>query len=167
MSTFILTGFFGLLSGRRVRSEVTRSDGSSQTLYHVHYITSVTCSTSSVSADLRKYSPPNDIILRDNTIAFLVAKCYIPPANVPGNILLEAIHIAAVPGDPSSPGYEDSVPDFPFPAAFAQGLVTGDYQMNPEKAASFSFTLSDYVRGQTRQSAVTHVTNLIAILFNS
>ena len=163
MSTFTTAGFFGLTSGCHICTEVAKTNGSTQGVYYIHYITSVNCSVSGpISAELRKYSPPNDTVLADNTIAFVIAKVYVPPANVPGNILLEAIHIAPVPGDPTSEAYEDSVPDFRFPAIFAHGCVINEHQEEKLGVVTFPMVVSDYIRGGTKQSTLQYVYHNVA-----
>ena len=128
MSTFTLTGFFSLTSGQRVHTELPKPNSSTQGVYYVHYVTSLnTAQTGAISAEIRKYSPPHDIILQNDTIVFVVAKAYVPPGDTTGNMLLEASHIIPVPGNPNSEGYEDLVPDFCFPLIFAQGTVTGEH----------------------------------------
>lgn len=104
-----------------------------------------------ISAELRRYSPPNDAVLADDTIAFVIAKVYVPPANVPGSILLEAIHIAPVPSDPTSDTYEDTVPNFHYPAVFAQGTVLNNHQEKQSGLVTFPMNVSDYIRGTTKQ----------------
>ena len=85
-----------------------------------------------------------------------------PPANVPENILLEAIHIVPVPGDPTSEAYEDSVPDFCFPAIFAQGCVINEYQEEQLCVITFPMVVSDYICGGTKQSTLQYVYHNIA-----
>ena len=150
MSAFTIMGYFSLRSGRRVRTEV-RNNGTTKILYHMHYVTSVDCSQSGpISAELRKYSPPNDIVLQDDTIALITAKAYIPPGTVPGSILLEVIRMAPVPVQ--SPGYMDPESDFRYPTVFAHGTVTGEHDGGQGGVVRFPMTTSDYVRGSTKQT---------------
>ena len=159
MSTFTLTGFFGLTSGQRVHTELPKPNGSTQGVYYVHYVTSLnTAQTGAISAEIRKYSPPHDIILQNDTIVFVVAKAYVPPGDTTGNMLLEASHIIPVPGNPNSDGYEDLVPDFRFPLIFAQGTVTGEHTETEGGIVTFPVTVSDYVRGATKLSTLLCVT---------
>lgn len=156
MSAFIVTGFFGLASGRRIRTEISKTNGTAQAIYHISYTTSIDCNISGpVSAELRKYSPPGDTIFQDDTIAYVIAKAYVPPGNVQGNILLEAIHIAPVLGDPTSREYEDKVPDFIQPAVFIHGTVSGDSDNEQNGVVTFPVVVSDYVRGSTMQTTLT------------
>lgn len=158
MSAFIISGFFSLTSGRRIRTDVARPNGTSQGVYYVHYETIVQCSQSGpISAELRKYSPPGESVLQNDTIAYVVAKAYMPPPNMPRTFLLEAIHIAPEPGDPSSDDYEDSVPDFPFPSFFIQGTVSEEHKVDEGGIVNFPVNVSDYVRGNNKKSTVTYV----------
>ena len=158
MSTFIVSGFFSLTSGRRVRSEVPRPNGSSQGVYHIYYDTTVQCTqTGPISAELRKYSPPGEPVLQNDTIAYVVAKAYMPPVNMPRIILLEAIHIASEPGDPTSDEYEDSVPDFPFPSIFVQGTTSAEHKGDDGGVIHFPVTVTDYVRGHNKKSNIVYV----------
>ncbi|KAF8473658.1 hypothetical protein DFH94DRAFT_655147, partial [Russula ochroleuca] len=80
MSSFILIGFFALTGGRRVRFDVARPNGSPVTICHMLYNTSVICSREpgELSAEVRKYSPVGEAPLPDNTVAFMVAKAFVP-----------------------------------------------------------------------------------------
>ena len=152
MSTFTTVGGFGLTFGCRIRTEVSKSNGTTQAVYYMYYITSINCAMlGPISAELHRYSPPNDAVLADDTIAFVIAKVYVPPANVPGSILLEAIHIAPVPSDPTSDTYEDTVPNFHYPAVFAQGTVLNNHQEKQSGLVTFPMNVSDYIRGTTKQ----------------
>ena len=158
MSAFIISGFFSLTSGRRIRTDVPRSNGTSQGVYHVYYETIVQCSqTDLITAELRKYSPPGETVLQNDTIAYVVAKAYMPPPSMPRTFLLEAIHIAPEPGDPTSDDYEESVPDFPFPSFFIQGTVSDEHKVDEGGVVNFPVNVSDYVRGNNKKSTVMYV----------
>ena len=123
--------------------------------YHVSYTTSINCNISGpVSAELHKYSPPGDTIFQDNTIAYVIAKAYIPPGSVQGNILLEAIHIAPVLGDPTSKEYEDKVLDFIQPAVFIHRTVSGNSNSEQNGIVMFPVIVLDYVCGSTMQMTI-------------
>lgn len=166
MSAFTISGFFGLASGRRVRTEISKSNGSTQGVYYMTYITSIQCSNSDpVSAELRKYSPPGDSVFQDDTIAYVIAKAFVPPGTVTGNILLEALHIAPVPGDPASFNYVNSVPDFQFPAVFAHGTVCGEAEGDQNSVVTFPVSVSDYIRGSTMQTTLMFFSFLFPLFF--
>ena len=155
MTTFIISGFFALSSGRRLRTEVPRLNGTSQGIYYVHYDTTVQCSQSGpVSAEIRKYSPPGECVIQDDTIAYVVAKAYVPSSALSGTVLLEAIHIAPEPGNPTSENYEDSVPDFPFPMIFAKGTVCGEPKSEGGTVVLFALAVSDYIRGGNKKTTL-------------
>ena len=155
MTTFIISGFFALSSGRRVRTEVPRSNGTSQGVYYVHYDTTVQCSQSGpISAEIRKYSPPGECVIPDDTIAYVVAKAYVPASTQSGLVLLEAIHIAPEPGNPNSEMYQDSVPDFPFPIVFAEGTVCEEPNTEGGSVVLFALAVSDYIRGGNKKSTL-------------
>ena len=87
-------------------------------------------------------------------MAFLVAKAYIPPGNIAGNVLLEAVHVAPLPGDPSEDSYDDHLPDFAHPLVFGLGTVTAAVDNLPDGRISFPVSLSDYVRGTLKESTI-------------
>ncbi|EDR08646.1 uncharacterized protein LACBIDRAFT_326833 [Laccaria bicolor S238N-H82] len=113
-----LYGFFALASGRRLA--ITKPGAKSRTWY-CYYSTTIQTSTGNIlPADLRIYSPINDVVHPDNTIAFVIAKAYIPPNDT---TFLDVLHLAICPGDPSSESYEESLPDCPYPWIFGVGHV--------------------------------------------
>jgi hypothetical protein len=110
MLSFTIVGFFALTSGRCLQ---TIRPGTTTRTWHAHYTTTVQCvSLPYVPADLHIYSPMNDILHPNNTIAFVVAKVHVPQS---GDILLDAIRIVPCLGDPSLDSYDDTVLDFQFP----------------------------------------------------
>lgn len=146
MSSFIVIGYFGLSSGRRLCSDVTRANGSTAAIWHAYYDTCLMCSGSpTLPAELRKYSTVNDAILVDDMVAFVVAKAFIPPGNLPGNVLLDAFHVVPMSGDPSSEDYEAHLPDFPLHLVFALGTVTAPHETLPGGMVTFPLLLSEYV----------------------
>jgi len=165
---FTVSGFFALASGRRVRTEVPRSNGTTQAAYYITYATSLDCSNSHpVSAELRKYSPPGDTVFQDETVAYVITKAFVPPGHVAANILLDAVHIAPILGDPSSDEYENSVPDFLHPAIFAHGTVSGDGVADANSVVTFPVNVSDYVRGSTMMTTLTSAFPLVLPFFPS
>ena len=103
MSSFTKQSFFTLASGRRLQ---TIKPGTTIRAWHAHYTTTIQCvAPLYVPADLRVYSPINDILHPDDTIAFIVARVHLPQTS---NILLDAIHIVPFPGDPSNNAYGDA-----------------------------------------------------------
>jgi hypothetical protein len=156
MSSCCIIGFFELMHGRRVDTDVNKPDGSVVTTKHDFYETCVVCSDAiSMPAELRKYSPVKEVILRDKTVAYVVAKLNVPPAG--GPLLLEAWHVAPVPGDPSSIDYNAHIPDFERPIVIGLGIVSAGPDGPPGGAVTFPVTVSDYVRGGVKESTVRYV----------
>src|SRR6267154_6240230 len=92
MSSFTMIGFFALASGRRLQ---TTKPGTTTRTWHAHYTTTIQCiSPPYLPADVRIYSPINDVLHPENTIAFIVARVHVPST---GDILLDAL-IRKIPG---------------------------------------------------------------------
>ncbi|KAI5994451.1 hypothetical protein EDD15DRAFT_2166006 [Pisolithus albus] len=156
MSATIVFGFFGLASGERVR---TVRAGSSTATYHCVYQTTIQCTSGAVlPAMLRVYSPYNDVVLADNTVAFMSVKVTVP-TNIPGDpILLEGIYVAAVPGDATSDEYEHHIPDFPHPMVVGLGSVTAPPKtLSDGTSKAFDVVSTDYVRDTRMTSTVSCV----------
>jgi hypothetical protein len=152
MSSFTILGFFALASGRRVQ---TVKPGTAIRTWHAHYNTTIQCiSPPYVPADLRIYSPMNDILHPDDTIAFVVARVHVPQT---GDILLDAIRIVPFPGDPSHDSYDDAVPNFQFPMVYGLGIVSSPHETLQNGSTAFSVVLTEYVRDVNQQSNVRYV----------
>ena len=158
MSSFIIVGFLGLTSGCRVRSDVTRPDGTPLVLWHVIYDTCIICAQPpSLPAELQKYSPINDVVYPDDTVAFVVAKAYVPPVNISKTVLLDTILMIPVPGDPSSTEYDERVPDLCTPLVFGIGTVAAAHDSAPNTPVYFPTTVSEFVRGSPKQTVIQYV----------
>jgi hypothetical protein len=105
-------------------------------------------------ADLRIYSPVNDILHPDNTIAFVIARVHTPHN---GDILLDALHIVPCPGDPSQNSYNETVPNFQFPMVYGLGIVSTSHETLPNGSTGFCVALTEYVRDVSQQSTVQYV----------
>ncbi|GBE87843.1 hypothetical protein SCP_1200680 [Sparassis crispa] len=158
MSSLNICGFFCLASGHCVSS--TKPNSTFKTYYCI-YDTTVQCaSAAAVGAELRIYSPMNDVILTDNMIALVFARAHILSSG--GTVLLEASHLYPFPHDLSSDSYEDTIANVPSAFIFGVGTVGGGYGMleRPakfsdapvEKIKVFDINISDYVRNSTRLS---------------
>jgi len=155
MSCFLILGFFALLSGQWVCTAITKVDGLSTSIWHIHYEMALTCQEPpSLPAELRNYSPVNDTVFQDNTVTFMLAKVYVPPGNIAGNVLLEAIHVVPLPGDPSDKSYNKHLPNFPYPLKLGLGTVTSLVETLPDGCISFPVSLSDYMQGNLKQSVL-------------
>ena len=93
-------------------------------------------------ADLCIYSPINDILHPDNTIAFVVARVHVPQTR---NILLDVICIVPFPGDPSHDSYDEAVPNFQFPMVYGLGIVLSPHETLQNGSTAFSVSLMEYV----------------------
>jgi hypothetical protein len=152
MSTFTVVGFLALAQGRRVMS--TRPGGTTRT-WHAFYVTSVQCADSSaLPGELRIYSPMNDVLHPDHTIAFVHARAHIT-AN--GHVQLDASHLIRFPGDPEDESYENSIPDFPYPLIIALGNVSSRHSHTPNGSRVFPMSVSDYVRDSVQSSNIASV----------
>jgi hypothetical protein len=117
-------------------------------IWHAHYATTIQCADgNTIPADLRIYSPMNDVLHADDTVAFIYARAHLPN-NSPA--LLDASHIVACPGDPTDNDYEDSVPDLPHPFVIALGHVTGRASHSANGSRLFPIATSEYVRDNTQ-----------------
>jgi hypothetical protein len=144
-------GFFGLAEGKRVMT--TRPNNTR--IWHAHYTTTVQCADgSSLPANLRIYSPMNDILHSDNTVAFVYARAHIASTSL---VLMDASHVIPFPGDPLSDSYGDSVPNLPNPFVIALGHVSGKASHLPDGSRTFPLALSEYVRDSTQVCAITYV----------
>jgi hypothetical protein len=150
--------FFALANGHRLQ---TLKPGTSVRTWHAHYATTIQCITPPyVPADLRIYSPINDVLHPDNTIAFVVARVHIPHT---GDILLDALHIVPCPGNPSDDSYDDTVPDFQFPMVYGLGVVSSPHESLPNGSTAFSVALTEYVRDANQQSTVQYIISYYAL----
>jgi hypothetical protein len=157
MSSFYIIGFLELTGGRRSPTLATRADGSASRLWHVFYQAEVLCSDGArppFHAEVRKYSEPGELVLAENTVAFLVAKAYVPAGAGTGVVQLEASHIVPVPGDSSSSSYSGHLLNFWHPMAFLLGVVDIPKGVRPVGQNGFFVTVSEYVRGAQRQSQI-------------
>ena len=162
MSSFYLFGNFAVAGGSRVFTEKTIATGSTgdRTVRtpHILYDTTVTLTDSStIQANLRVYSPPNDQPLPSQTVVFAVSKAF-APAN--GTILLDVLTLVPYPGNPDDDAYEDTIPDFPATLAMITGPVRAKHHVgNDGKSRAFFVEVSEYVRDTARISNIECVFN--------
>jgi hypothetical protein len=140
MSSCFIFGFFKLMNGHHVETEVKKEDGSMVMTNHHLYESCIVCSNSvSIPAEIYKYSPAKEVILEDKTIAYVVAKLNVP--SVGGPVLLEAWHLALVPGNPLSADYTFHIPDFEQPIVVRLGVVAAGPDGPPSGAVTFPVTV--------------------------
>ena len=160
--TCLVYGFFALASGRRVavsrlNSSNPQADSSkSPSRWFCFYTTSLQCANhDAIDAQLRVYSPRDDIPLQDNTIAFVLAKLHVPSN---GTALLDALTVHPVPGDPQDEAYEGNVPDMPYPFVFGLGTTQGAHQTLADSASrGFLVRTSERVRDEQMASELLYV----------
>lgn len=147
MSSFTLIGFFALTGGKRLVS------AKSSKTYYCFYTTTIQCSAGiDVPAEIRVYSPYNDVPHPDDTIAFVIARAFCPPNDTAH---LDAYHLVPVPGNPTESEYQSQrVPDYPYPFASGVGPVLGTEILPDSTTKTFSVAVSDYVRDGTKSSTV-------------
>jgi hypothetical protein len=133
-------------------------------IWHAHYTSSVQCIDGTcLPANIRIYSPMNDIPHADNTIAFVYARAHVTNDSM---VLMDASHVVPCPGNPKDETYEDSVPDLPHPFVIALGHVSGKASHFPEGSHTFPLTVSDYVRDNTQMSTIRYVDLYFMPLFH-
>lgn len=148
MSSLAFMGFFCLAEGKRVMT--TRPN--STRIWHAHYTSTVQCADGTfLPANIRVYSPMNDVPHPDNTIAYVYARAHITNDLT---VLMDASEIIACPGDPDDDSYQDSVPDMPNPFLIALGHVSGKASHLPDGSRSFPLAASEYVRDNTHLSTI-------------
>ncbi|KIK11994.1 hypothetical protein PISMIDRAFT_47046, partial [Pisolithus microcarpus 441] len=153
MSSTIIVGFFALAGGEHVK---TVKANSLTATYHCVYNTVIQCTSGVLfPASLRVYSPYKDMVLPDDMVVFVIAKASIPASVPEQTILLEAMWVVAVPGDPTSETYEASVPDFPYPVVIGLGSVSSQPRvLSDGTSRAFTVLSSDYVRDSRLESSV-------------
>jgi hypothetical protein len=157
MSSLALMGFFGLAEGKRVMT--TRPNNTR--IWHAHYTTTVQCTDgSSLPANVRIYSPMNDVLHPDDTVAFIYARAHISASST---VVMDASHVVPVPGNALDDSYEDSVPNLPNPFVIALGHVSGKASHLPDGSRTFPIAVSEYVRDSTQLCAITYVHHLVLL----
>lgn len=161
MSSFIIVGLFSLRAGHFVYTSVPRRTGGTGTICHAQYSTAVVCrAVPHLPAELRVFSRGDETFLPDQTVAFVVAKVYVPPANVPGDLQLDAMHLAPFPGNPCSDSYDCSLPNFPCPLVFGHGTVSDNHSTLDNGQVVFPVAMSEYVWRLTQQSTILYPLSL-------
>ncbi|KAI6169716.1 hypothetical protein EDD17DRAFT_26378 [Pisolithus thermaeus] len=124
--------------------------------YHCVYTTSLECDDgTSIPAELRIYSPFNDVVMPDNTFGYVVAKAYFPAAVPEEKALLEASRFFPFPGDPSSGAYEESIPDYVTPFVMGLGSIPAPAVTLPDGSSrAFCVVVADYVRDSRKSSTI-------------
>jgi hypothetical protein len=147
---FLIVGLFPLTSGTRLHVG-----------HIVSYKTAVaTFKTTPVDAVLHVPTAPEDTILGDGTVAFVIGKTFIPPPHSCRPIAINSIQIAPIPGNPSDPtSYQTHIPHYPIPTVIAQGAVAPATATDWAGVPSFALAVSNYVRGGANTSTVVSVSH--------
>jgi hypothetical protein len=157
MSSFTIIGFFALAEGNRVR---TTKPGSSTSVCHCHYASSIQCSHGTpINAQIRVFSPATDPHIHpDDTVVFVIGSAWMEKDRQI-RILIDADHMIAMPGDPTSDDYDEKMPDFRFPIVNAVGHVLNTHHNTYENhtEVEVNVSVSDYVRGQIQHSTIQYV----------
>jgi hypothetical protein len=89
-----------------LKKSFTKRTGEKGTISHAYYDTAVVCChPPHLPAELRVYVRGGELIL-DNTVAIVIAKGYVPPPDVAGDLLLDTLYIASFLGDPTVDEYD-------------------------------------------------------------
>ena len=143
LASFTISGFFALTDGNR-----------NNDLQHTCYHSALACMNShAVPAEIYTFNP-SGVFLPDNTIAHLIGKAYYPPLGDCRPVIIETVVFAPFPGDLSSPAYAENLPDFPFPAVSAVGIVSSVPTTTDDGKVDFLVTAQDYVCGGMKTSTV-------------
>ncbi len=156
--TFVILGFLALGDGRRrsvqkpaspsKKLQPSAPSSTPPSTWFNFYSTTIQCSdnTSAPPAEIRIYGPPGDVPLPENTIAFVLAKVHIPDS---GSILLDAICMYAIPGNPQSSDYEERAPDIVHPYIYGIGSTLGKAKSLVDgKSKGFAVNVVERVRDQ-------------------
>ncbi|EJD38501.1 hypothetical protein AURDEDRAFT_128834 [Auricularia subglabra TFB-10046 SS5] len=149
MTSFLLSGYLAVSNGRRLASE---NPTTKKTTHHMYYDTVIQTMGVDVPAEIRLWVPSSEQPLADGTIVDLLAKVH-TPAN--SKAMLDAIQLNAFPGDPNGDGYEDHIPERPFPTIIVLGHTSGAAEtMDDGVSVGYHVSTSEYVRDQSRASRV-------------
>ena len=156
MSALNLFGVFALRNGRRNKS------GKS---YYCFYNTVLQCSSgTTLPAEMRIYSPMNDVAVEDDTVVFAHCRAYL----LYSEILLDASHIFPFPGDPSSREYDENLPDFRSPYVSGLGYVPFRHEVLSDSGSkAFNVVCSEYVRDKKQTSTIQYVFSVPFVNFDN
>ena len=91
----------------------------------------------------------------DNTVAFIVAKAYIPSPGCLLNIaLLDDLYLIPFPGNTDAYEYEDHIPDFPNPLITTLGMVSVSGSDLSTGHHCFPLSVREYVRDENKSSVI-------------
>ncbi|KAI0038340.1 hypothetical protein FA95DRAFT_1567799 [Auriscalpium vulgare] len=150
--SYLLYGNF-CLAGGKTRTPTSRNGQAANPTFHRFYDTTISLADgTTLQAQLRIWSPSNDVGHPDNTVVFATVKAH-SAAGSPA--LLDVMSLIPYPGNPSDADYDDPIPVLP--STFVGiGVVRSQ---GPETAAdglsrAFLLDVSDYVRDSTKTSTI-------------
>ena len=148
MSLFVIIGLFPLSA-----SECTEN---AQT---ITYTSSVVCLDGTpIPASVHVPSSPSNPVLQNGTVALLIGTIFVPPRRDTNPIMIDVIHFAPFPGDPSNTSqYAASIPNFPSPVVIGQGTLSTMLAADSGSTVVFTLAVSEYVCGRVRTSTVESV----------
>jgi hypothetical protein len=166
MSSLIFVSLFSLRAGHIVETFFTKHTSEKGTISYTHYDTAVVCRhLPQLPAELRVYVCGTELI-SDHTVSIVIVKGYVPPSDVAGDLLLNALYIAPFPGNPSGDSieYNRTLPDFHWHLLFGLGSVSGASTELPNGQVFFPVTTLKYVCGTTRSSTLSYAVYLEYLL---
>ena len=148
MSLFIIISLFSLSAGQHTNNGQT-----------IAYSLAVVClDNTPVPASVHIPAQPNEAVLQNGTITLLIGRIFIPPCGAHHPIMINVVHAAPFPGEPSNPSeYAANLPNFHTPIVIGQGTVSTISSANSGSTIAFALAVSDYVHGRVRTSTIESV----------
>ena len=170
LSSCNIVGFFCLARGNRVCVHAARQIcplPNNPKGFYAFYDTSLSCKNGTLLTAVVRYScPPPNSILPDGAVAFITGSVYIPPDG--GVSLIEAKHMALIPGEISSPTYQTLVPPFLYSHVNCVGTVCGPSYSLPDRSIVVPICVSETVHGEKHSFQLMYVLlNHLKSLFSS
>jgi hypothetical protein len=153
MSMFMIFGFFALTNGRRISKLRTTAENPSQKTTYILYDTVIQCQTGKeIAGEIRVFAPSHVAILKDETVAYIVARTTIQPEDG-AKAYLDIYTIAEVPGDPSKDTYQDVIPNVNYPHVFAIGQVVDETSL-PDNKVAYAILVTEYIKDQSTECTI-------------
>ena len=148
MSLFIIIGLFSLSAGEHTDN--------GQTIAYMLAV--VYLDNTPVPASIHIPARPNEAVLQNGMIALLIGRIFIPPRGAHHPIMIDVVHAAPFPGEPSNPSeYAANFPNFRSPIVIGQGTVSTISSANSSSTIAFALAVSEYVHGRVRTLTVESV----------
>ena len=145
---FIIIGLFSLSAGEHTDNSQT-----------IAYTSAVVClDNTPVPTSIHIPARPNEAVLQNGTITLLIGRIFIPPRGARHPIMIDVVHAAPFPGEPSNPSeYAANLPNFRTPIVIGQGTVSTVSSADSGSTIAFALAVSEYVHGRVRTSTVESV----------